>query len=118
MFRKSISKLLLYYYPFMLEQEDDEYLLLLGSAIHDYRNSIRLRHYLTSDALIPPSMCEWHTLYQIGADNSLIAAISLDRASFEELHRIFKEEYSKCVRSSIRRGGRPAVSSITALGII
>ena len=70
------------------------------------RMSLRSRHFLHSNALLPCVVnAPWYVMYRNGSDSDLISAISLTRDSFEHLLSRFKLFY--VFRSGPGMKGRP-----------
>lgn len=78
------------------------------------RMQIRTRNALTRCCLIHPDVSEWHHLYKYGTDANLINVLSIDRASFNFLLKVFTRVYPKQKAAGRKR----LISSATALGIL
>lgn len=70
---------------------DTEYCLIVLAAVFGFvvaYNNQRFRNKLNRSAIIPHRYSAWTFLYKRGDDPSFTAVTGLNRASFEELHRL------------------------------
>ncbi|KAF0768492.1 hypothetical protein AaE_002778 [Aphanomyces astaci] len=91
----------------VLDDDDDDDSTQSIAAIRLYRArvSIKERHYLTCDALIPPDNSPWMIIYASMKPSSFIATVSIPPDAFHILLQEFSKHYQW--KSGFGKPGRP-----------